>query len=140
MILRQSWESGKVLLCYGFVKPILLMLELEANGLYIYQILLYPSEFLLEQVDVCSPVLWASVVIFLLLNVSGKLLLQTYISKLMLSNFQIQNSIGFHRVISSLSGWQALFWVSIVPLIVSNYYATPFDHHQHYFSLTREET
>lgn len=69
--------------------------------------------------DFGSPLLWASVVLFLLVNVHGLYFNLTNSRLVLICSTQIL--IDCEYLYNLFSGWHASFWVSFLPLVVSIY-------------------
>ncbi|THU71780.1 hypothetical protein C4D60_Mb04t05100 [Musa balbisiana] len=102
-------------------RTICLILELHWNAPLLIPKLVFSSLQLLTcfLLWLTSPLLWASAVLFLLLNVKGVSLQYIYeiIHLFFIPSLDKQLNINNLHYIDFLPGWLTLFWISVIPLI-----------------------
>lgn len=112
------------MLCSIMRRTICLLLELHWNAPLLIPKLVFSSLQLLTcfLLWLTSPLLWASAVLFLLLNVKGVSLQYIYeiIHLFFIPSLDKQLNINNLHYIDFLPGWLTLFWISVIPLIVSS--------------------
>ena len=64
-----------------------------------------------------SPILWASVVVYLLININGKRQLCCLGCPMEFVNFVVENSTKFNKY--NFAGWRTTIWAALIPVVVS---------------------